>query len=125
MNKEHLQKTISIIREYNEDLFTKTRSMKRIVSGKSKLKKQVSLEEVEEALILISVLLSGNIKLRYDTEEFIRENKGFATLTQLKTLANDSKHDLEALKSLSFTVTELAKIIRHKEEEQNYKDKTL
>lgn len=125
MNKEQLQKTMDLVKEYNDDLFSKMRSINRIQSGKSKTKKQVPIESIEDVLILTSILLSGNIKLRYDVEEFIKTNRAFANLTQLKTLATNSKQDLEALKSISFNMTELAKIIRQKEENDSYKKEAL
>lgn len=125
MNKEQLQKTMDLVKEYNDDLFSKMRSINRIQSGKSKTKKQVPIENIEDVLILTSILLSGNIKLRYDVEEFIKTNRAFANLTQLKTLATNSKQDLEALKSISFNMTELAKIIRQKEENDSYKKEAL
>lgn len=125
MNKEQLQKTSQLIREYNADLFDKQKALDKIMKGKSKTRKTVTLDEIQEVLILIGILLSGNIKLRYETQEFIKENKAFANLTQLKQLADNSRQDLESLKSLSFVMVEAAKIIRHKEDEQKYKEQTL
>ena len=113
------------IREYNDDLFAKLKHINRVQAGKSKSTKIVKREEVEEVLVLIAILLSGNIKVRYDLENWIKENAAFANLSQLKSIAINAKQDVEALKSASFSMTEVLKSIRSREEEQAYREKVL
>ena len=125
MNKEQLLKSVEIIREYNDDLFAKLKHINRVQAGKSKSTKIVKREEVEEVLVLIAILLSGNIKVRYDLENWIKENAAFANLSQLKSIAINAKQDVEALKSASFSMTEVLKSIRSWEEEQAYREKVL
>ena len=125
MNKEQLLKSVEIIREYNDDLFAKLKHINRVQAGKSKSTKIVKREEVEEVLVLIAILLSGNIKVRYDLENRIKENAAFANLSQLKSIAINAKQDVEALKSASFSMTEVLKSIRSREEEQAYREKVL
>ena len=74
MNKEQLLKSCDLIRDYNEDLFKKLRVANKVIKGKSKTKKYLEVEQIQEILILISILLSGNIKIRYELEDFIKEN---------------------------------------------------
>lgn len=125
MNQEHLLKSIDLIKDYNEELLTKLKSAQRILKGKSKLKSSLSTEEILDILILTSIILSGNIKVRYELDDWIKKNKAFANLTQLKTITTNCKQDCDNLKSISFSMTEVLKTIRQKEEEQKYKDQTL
>ena len=57
MKQEQLFKSIDLIKEYNDDLFSKLRSIDKIVKGKLKTVKEVSIDQVQEVLILISILL--------------------------------------------------------------------
>lgn len=121
MKKEQLVKTIELVKEYNDDLFSKLRTIKRQMKDKN----PISTDRLEEVLVLISVLLSGNIKARYELDEYLKENKAFMDLTTMKTISSNCKQDIDALKSASFNMVEVLKSIRYKAEEQNYKDKTL
>lgn len=125
MKQEQLLKSIDLIKEYNNDMFSKLRTINRIQAGKSKNRKTVSKEEIEEVLVLISILLAGNIKVRYELEDWAKENKAFANLTQLKAIATNAKQDIDALKSASYNMTEVLKSIRQKEEDEKYKQETL
>ena len=125
MNKEQLLKSCDLIRDYNEDLFKKLRVANKVIKGKSKTKKYLEVEQIQEILILISILLSGNIKIRYELEDFIKENKAFVDLSYIKSLSSNCKQDIDALKATSFNMVEVLKTMRNKEEEQKYKDSTL
>lgn len=125
MKKEQLLKTLSLIKEYNEDLFSKLRVANRAIKGENRKKKDISVEDLQEILILISILLSGNIKARYELEEYLKENKAFMELSALKTITTNCKQDIDALKSVSFNMVEVLKSIRHKEEDEKYKEKTV
>ena len=125
MKKETLMKTLDCIKEYNNDLWKLVRKVYKIQKNESKSKKVIESEVIQEILILISVLLSGNIKVRYDLEEYINENKAFASLATLKSISSNCKQDIEGLKSLSFNMVEILKTIKQKENEVRYKEETL
>lgn len=125
MNKEQILKTCDLIREYNEDLFKKLRIANKVIKGKSKTQKVLKIEQIQEILILISILLSANIKVRYELEEFIRDNKAFMDLSMIKSLTTNCKQDLDSLKAQSFSIVEVLKSMRSKEEEQKYKNEAL
>lgn len=125
MNKEQILKTCDLIREYNEDLFKKLRVANKVIKGKSKTQKVLKIEQIQEILILISILLSANIKVRYELEEFIRDNKAFMDLSMIKSLTTNCKQDLDSLKAQSFSIVEVLKSMRSKEEEQKYKNEAL
>lgn len=125
MKQEQLLKSIDLIKEYNEELFSKLRSAQRVLKGKSKTRTSVTTEELTDILLLTSILLSGNIKVRYELEDWLKENKAFASLTQLKTISANCRQDCENLKSVSFNMTEVLKTIRQKEENEKYKEETL
>ena len=69
MNKEQLYKTIEITKEYNLDLHKKLRHINKVRGGKLKSQTEVDIGEIQDVLILTSILLSGNIKARYEIEE--------------------------------------------------------
>lgn len=125
MNKEQILKTCDLIRDYNEDLFKKLRVANKVIKGKSKTQKVLKIEQIQEILILISILLSANIKVRYELEEFIRDNKAFMDLSMIKSLTTNCKQDLDSLKAQSFSIVEVLKSMRSKEEEQKYKNEAL
>lgn len=124
MNKEQFLKTLDLIKEHNKDLYSKLNSIKRVLAGKSKTNKQVTSDELCEVLIMTSIMLSANIKVRYDLEDWLKENKAFANLSQLKSITTSCKQDCENLKSISYSMTEVLKTIRQKEENQRYKEQT-
>lgn len=125
MNKEQILKTCELVKEYNEDLLKKLRVANKIIKGKSKTHKTLEIGQIQEILILISILLSANIKVRYELEEFIRDNKAFMDLSLVKSLTNNCKQDIDALKSSSFSMVEVLKTMRSKEEEERYKNQVL
>ena len=125
MNKEQVLKTCNLIKEYNEDLFKKLRIVNKILKGKSKKQTKVEVDQIQEILILISILLSGNIKIRYELEEFVQTNKAFMDLSMIKSLTANCKQDIDALKASSFSMVEVLKSMRSKEEEERYKNQVL
>lgn len=125
MKKETLLKTTAYIKEHNDELWKILRTLRKVQKGESKTKKEITVEDIQEVLILITILLSGNIKVRYELEEYIKDNKAFANLSTLKSISSNCKQDIDALKSESFNMVELLKSIRQKEEEKKYKEQAL
>lgn len=125
MNKEQLLKTLDLTKEYNDDLHKKLRVIKKIIDGKSKTRDHVSIDQIQEVLILISILLSGNIKARYELEEFIKNNKSFMDLGTIKTISANCKMDIDALKAASFSMVEVLKSMKMKQDEEAYKEAVI
>jgi hypothetical protein len=125
MNKEQILKTCDLVKDYNDDLFKKLRLANKIIKGKSKTHKILQVDQIQEILILVSILLSANIKLRYELEDFVRDNKAFMDLSMIKSLTSNCKQDIDALKAASFSMVEVLKTMRSKEEEQKYKNEVL
>lgn len=124
MNKEQLIKTIELTKEYNTDLHRQLRVIEKILKGKSKSQKEIKIEQLQEILILVSILLSGNIKARYELEDFIRNNKAFMDLATMKSVSANCKQDIDALKAISFSMVEVLKSMKLKQEEEAYKEAT-
>lgn len=124
-SKEQLYKTIELTKEYNDELHKKLRIANKVLSGKSKTQTKLEIEQIQEILILISILLSGNIKARYELEEFIAQNKAFADLAKMKSISANCKQDIDSLKAASFSMVEVLKSMRMQEEEKQYKEATL
>lgn len=125
MNKEQILKTCDLIKDYNDDLFKKLRIADRSIKGKSKNHKILEKEQIQEILILVSTLLSANIKVRYELEDFVKKNKAFMDLSLVKSLSSNCKQDIDALKAASFSMVEVLKSMRSKEEEERYKNQVL
>ena len=125
MNKEQLMRTLELTKEYNEDLHKKLRIADRVLKGKSKTQKNLQIEQIQEILILISILLSGNIKARYELEEFIKNNKAFLDLGTIKNISANCKMDIDALKSISFSMVEVLKSMKLKQDEEAYKEAVI
>lgn len=125
MNKEQLYKTIEITKEYNLDLHKKLRHINKVRGGKLKSQTEVDIEEIQDVLILTSILLSGNIKARYEIEEYIRENKAFVDLAMLKQMSSNCKDDIEALKGISFSMTAVLNSMKMQQEQELYKERNV
>lgn len=125
MKKEILTKVVEQIKEYNDELFTLTRKIRRTQKGDSENKSLKNVEQIQEALILVSILLSGNIKARYELDAYLKDNKAFANMASLKAISANCKQDIEALRSISFSLVETLKSIKQKDEEQRYREQTL
>lgn len=125
MNKEQLIKTIELTKEYNTDLHRQLRVIEKILKGKSKSQKEIKIEQLQEILILVSILLSGNIKARYELEDFIRNNKAFMDLATMKSVSANCKQDIDALKAISFSMVEVLKSMKLKQDEEAYKEAVI
>lgn len=125
MNREQLNKSIELTKEYNDELHKKLRTIKKIMDGKSKTQSEVKVEQLQEILILISILLSGNIKVRYELEDFIRNNKAFIDLATIKSISTNCKLDIDSLKAQSFAMVEVLKSMKLKQDEEAYKEAVI
>lgn len=125
MKKEILTRTVEQIKEYNDDLFSLTRKIRKIQKSDDGSKSTKNIEQIQEALILVSILLSGNIKARYELDTYLKDNKAFANMASLKAISTNCKQDIEALRSISFSLVETLKSIKQKDEEQRYREQTL
>ena len=125
MKKEILTRTVEQIKEYNDDLFSLTKKIRKIQKSDGESKSTKNIEQIQEALILVSILLSGNIKARYELDTYLKDNKAFANMASLKAISTNCKQDIEALRSISFSLVETLKSIKQKDEEQRYREQTL
>lgn len=125
MKKEILTRTVEQIKEYNDDLFSLTKKIRKMQKSDEENKSTKNIEQIQEALILVSILLSGNIKARYELDTYLKDNKAFANMASLKAISANCKQDIEALRSISFSLVETLKSIKQKDEEQRYREQTL
>ena len=125
MKKEILTRTVEQIKEYNDDLFSLTKKIRKMQKSDEESKSTKKIEQIQEALILVSILLSGNIKARYELDTYLKDNKAFANMASLKAISTNCKQDIEALRSISFSLVETLKSIKQKDEEQRYREQTL
>ena len=113
------KKTIKCIREYNIELNEKLTELK------NKKHKDITPDNVSELLLILSMLITANINVRYEIEDYISDTKAFSNLASIKNILNNCKLDLEALKSVSYTLVELSKSVKEYNSREEYRSKTL
>ena len=123
MSKNTLVKTRDLIVEYNDELFSLLRKVRK--AKKDGKTHELDYEILEEAMILLAILLSGNIKVRYELAEYIKDNSGWGNLSSIKNMKDDCMKDIEALKSESFALAEILKTKRFRDEQKAYKEQVM